>query len=113
MGSALSLFGCTNVGPDFKQPDPPAVTSYTTQKLPMQTETALGNFGGAQHFVVGKEVPVNWWQNFGSTKLNALIDQALRASPTLDAAQATLLQAQQTYAAQMGSSQYPQVNAKL
>ena len=113
LGSTLSLFGCTNVGPDFKQPDSPDVTSYTTQKLPMQTETALGNFGGAQHFVVGKEVPVNWWQNFGSTKLNALIDQALRASPTLDAAQATLLQAQQTYAAQMGSSQYPQVNAKL
>ena len=113
LGSTLSLFGCTNVGPDFKQPGPPAVTSYTTQKLPVQTATALGNFGEAQHFVVGKDVPVNWWKKFGSTKLNALIDQALRASPTLDAAQATLFQAQQTYAAQMGSSQYPQVNAKL
>ncbi|CAG9933208.1 Histidine kinase [Candidatus Nitrotoga arctica] len=112
-GGTLSLFGCTSVGPDFKQPDPPAVTSYTTQKLPLQTATAQGNFGGAQHFVVGKDVPVNWWQNFGSPKLNALIDQALNASPTLDAAQATLFQAQQTYAAQAGSLQYPQVNAKL
>ena len=113
MGSTLSLIGCTNVGPDFKQPAPPAVTNYTTQQLPMQTATASGNYGGAQRFVPGKDVPVNWWENFGSTKLNALIDQALSASPTLDAAQATLFQAQQTYAAQSGSSQYPQVNAKL
>jgi NodT family efflux transporter outer membrane factor (OMF) lipoprotein len=113
LGSTLSLFGCTSVGPDFKQPDSPAVSNYTTQKLPVQTATALGNFGGAQNFVVAKVVPVNWWKNFGSTKLNALIDQAFRASPTLDAAQATLFQAQQTYAAQIGSSQYPQVNAKL
>ena len=113
MGGTLSMFGCTTVGPDFKQPDPPAVTNYTAQKLPTQTATAQGDFGGAQHFVVGKNVSVNWWQNFGSTKLNVLIDQALRASPTLDAAQATLFQAQQTYAAQMGSLQYPQVNAKL
>ena len=113
LGGTLSLFGCTNVGPDFKQPVPPAVTNYTTQKLPMQTATAQGEFGGAQHFVFGKDIPVNWWQNFGSTKLNSLIDQALRASPTLDAAQATLYQAQQTYAAQSGSTLYPQVNAKL
>lgn len=111
--STLSLFGCTNVGPDFKQPPPPAVTNYTTQKLPMQTATAPGSFGGAQHFVIGKDVPVNWWQNFGSTKLDALIDQALSASPTLDAARTTLIQAQQTYAAQSGSLLYPQVNAKL
>ncbi|RFC32250.1 MAG: efflux transporter, outer membrane factor (OMF) lipoprotein, NodT family [Candidatus Nitrotoga sp. SPKER] len=113
LGGTLSLFGCTTVGPDFKQPDAPAVASYTAQKLPIQTVTAQGNFGGAQNFVVGKDVPVNWWQNFGSPKLNALIDQALNASPTLDAAQATLFQAQQTYAAQAGSLQYPQVNAKL
>lgn len=113
MGSTLSLIGCTNVGPDFKQPAPPTATNYTTQELPMQTATASGNYGGAQRFVLGKSVPVNWWESFGSTKLNALIDQALSASPTLDAAQATLFQAQQTYAAQSGSSQYPQVNAKL
>jgi len=113
LAGSLSLFGCTNVGPDFKQPNPPDVANYTTQKLPEQTATAPVNFGGAQHFVVGKDVPVNWWQKFGSAKLNALIDQALRASPTLDAAQATLLQAQQMYAAQSGSSLVPQVNAKL
>lgn len=113
MGATLSLFGCTSVGPDFKQPDPPAVTSYTTQKLPEQTATALGSFGKAQRFVPGKDVPVDWWRNFGSAKLNTLIGQAFSASPTLDAAQATLLQAQQTYTAQMGSLQYPKVNGKL
>ncbi|MEO6423237.1 MAG: efflux transporter outer membrane subunit, partial [Candidatus Nitrotoga sp.] len=107
------ILGCTNVGPDFKQPASPSVSNYTTQKVPLQTATALSRFGEAQHFVVGKNVPVNWWHNFGSTKLDALIDQALSASPTLEAAQATLIQVQQTYAAQMGSTQYPQVAAKL
>ncbi|CAH1388332.1 Histidine kinase [Candidatus Nitrotoga sp. M5] len=113
MGSTLLLFGCTNVGPDFEHPAPPAVSNYTSQKLPKQTATALGNFGEAQRFVPGKDVPVNWWESFGSTKLNALIDQALSASPTLDAAKATLVQAQQTYAAQSGSLLYPQVDANI
>jgi NodT family efflux transporter outer membrane factor (OMF) lipoprotein len=113
LGGTLSLFGCTNVGPDFKQPDPPSVTGYTAQKLPKQTESAQVKLGEAQRFVVEKNVQVEWWKNFGSAKLDALIKQALLASPTLEAAQATLLQAQQTYAAQSGSTLFPQANAKL
>lgn len=113
LGGMLSLSGCTAVGPDFKSPDSPGVTGYTTQGLPSQTEAAMANFGGAQRFVAEKDVPVKWWENFGSAKLDALIDQALLASPTLDAAQATLLQAQQTHAAQAGSLLYPQVGSRL
>jgi len=114
VAGTLSLFGCASVGPDFKQPAPPAVNGYTTQSLPAETVTTPATLmGGAQHFVVGQAVPITWWQNFGSAKLDAYIDQALRTSPSLESAQATLRQAQQTYAAQAGSSQYPQVNAKL
>lgn len=69
--------------------------------------------GSAQQFVVGQAVSSIWWQNFGSARLNAYVDRALHNSPSLAAAQATLRQAQQTYAAQSGSSLYPQVNAKL
>ena len=111
--AALSLPGCTNVGPDFMRPPPPDAKSYISQELPAQTATALGAVGAPQRFVVGGDVPVEWWKNFNSPKLNELIDQALQASPTLDAAQATLMQAQQTYVSQSGSSQYPLVSGKL
>ncbi|MHB1621208.1 MAG: efflux transporter outer membrane subunit [Sulfuricella sp.] len=114
VAGTLSLFGCASVGPDFKQPAPPAVNGYITQSLPAETVTTPATLmGGAQHLMVGQAVPITWWQNFGSAKLDAYIDQALRTSPSLESAQATLRQAQQTYAAQAGSSQYPQVNAKL
>lgn len=114
VAGTLSLFGCASVGPDFKQPAPPATKAYTAQNLPAQTVAAPDTLmGGAQHFVEGQAVSSTWWQNFGSSKLNAYIDQALRNSPSLESAQATLRQAQQTYAAQAGSTRYPQVNAKL
>lgn len=112
--AALSLAGCTTVGTDYKQPAPPAAAGYTAQSLPSQTaETAATTLGGSQRFVSGQSVPARWWRNFGSAKLNGLIDQALQASPSLAAAQATLRQAQQSYAAQAGSSLYPQVDANL
>ncbi|MHB1591096.1 MAG: hypothetical protein ACYCTW_06140, partial [Sulfuricella sp.] len=104
VAGTLSLFGCASVGPDFKQPAPPAVNGYITQSLPAETVTTPATLmGGAQHLMVGQAVPITWWQNFGSAKLDAYIDQALRTSPSLESAQATLRQAQQTYAAQAGS----------
>lgn len=112
--TTLSLFGCATVGPDFKRPAAPAVKAYTTQGLPAQTAVTPDTpMGGAQRFVVGQTVPASWWKNFGSAKLDQFIEQALRSSPSLAAAQATLRQAQQTYAAQAGSSLYPQVDANL
>jgi len=106
------LAGCA-VGPDFKRPEPPQVAGYTATVLPAQTASAPGSLGDAQRFVAGGVVPAAWWQELGSTKLNALIQQALQASPTLEAAEATLRQAQQTYEAQAGSTLYPQATGKL
>lgn len=106
------LAGCA-VGPDFKAPTPPAVQNYTATKLPVQTASAQGVLGGEQRFVAHMPISAEWWQQFGSPKLNGLIEQALHSSPTLDAAQATLRQAEETYNAQAGSTQYPQVNAQL
>ena len=114
VATILVLAGCTTVGPDFKQPAPPSVAGYTAQEIPLQT-AATPNvlLGGSQHFVSGQSIPAYWWQNFGSSQLNALVNQALQASPSLAAAQATLRQAQQSYAAKAGSSRYPQVDANL
>ncbi len=104
--------GCA-VGPDFKRPEPPAVSGYTATALPAQTASAPGSLGDAQRFVAGGTIPVDWWQELGSAKLNELIQQAMQASPTLDAAWATLRQAQQTYETQAGSTLYPQATGQM
>ncbi|CUA99869.1 efflux transporter outer membrane subunit [Thiomonas bhubaneswarensis] len=110
--SVLGLAGCA-VGPDFKSPAPPAVAGYTATPLPVQTASAPGALGGAQRFIAGQSVADDWWKAFGSAKLDALVRRALQHSPTIAAAQATLRQAKETYAAQSGATLYPQVGATL
>jgi NodT family efflux transporter outer membrane factor (OMF) lipoprotein len=106
------LTGCA-VGPDFKRPATPDTPTYTATPLPAQTSSVPTPLGETQHFVAGGWVNPQWWQELGSAKLNALIDEALQASPTLAKSQAVLRQAQELYAAQAGSTLYPQVDATL
>lgn len=113
-GFALCLggvAGCT-VGPDFKRPDAPQVSGYTTTPVAEQTVASPGILGNEQRLVTA-QVPVGWWKELNSAKLNSSIELAFKASPTLSAAQATLRQAKQNYAAQSGSTELPQVNANL
>ena len=84
-----ALTGCA-VGPDFKQPAPPATPRITAQPLPGQTASAVTTGGTAQAFVSGGDVPADWWTLFNSPVLNRLVQDALAASPTLDAARAAL-----------------------
>lgn len=111
--AGMSLAGCATVGPDFKTPAAPAVATYNAQAAKQTTAAAQERLGAAQNFVAGQAVPDAWWQTFHSAKLDALVNDALTASPSLAAAQATLRQAQQTYAAQAGATRYPVVSAKL
>ncbi len=108
----LALAGCAS-GPDFKPPAAPDAAGYTAVALPVQTAAAPTALGGTQRFVAGAPVAAEWWRQFGSAKLDALVEAALRASPTLDAAEATLRQARQNYEAKAGTTQYPQANANL
>ncbi|MBU0945179.1 MAG: efflux transporter outer membrane subunit [Proteobacteria bacterium] len=97
------LAGCT-VGPDFKRPPPPEVETYTSTPIVL---------GESQRFSEKGEDNQQWWHELGSPKLNALIDEALSANPTLAGARATLRQANELYVAQAGSSLYPQVGANV
>jgi NodT family efflux transporter outer membrane factor (OMF) lipoprotein len=108
--AVAALAGCA-AGPDFKRPEPPQQAGYTAAP-PAQTASAPVELGGAQRFVAG-EAAAAWWQALGSAKLNRLIEQALQASPTLEAAQATLRQASENYEARAGSTLYPQANVGL
>ncbi|MBE0557283.1 MAG: efflux transporter outer membrane subunit, partial [Proteobacteria bacterium] len=100
--SALS--GCA-VGPDYRQPEAPSVPAYTAETLPEETAAAPGSEAGgaAQRFVLGQDIPEQWWNLFRSEELAALIRRALADSPTYAAAQAALRQAQEIRRAQMGS----------
>jgi NodT family efflux transporter outer membrane factor (OMF) lipoprotein len=99
--SALALGAC--VGPSFHRPAPPSVDRYTVEPLPPQTASALGPGGAAQMFLAGAAVPRDWWTRFGSPELDALVAEALRANPNVQAAQAALRQAMENTAAQRGS----------
>ena len=108
----LLLVGCAT-GPDFKTPASSPVLGYTASALPTHTAFSSTAQDDAQRFVEGAPIEARWWQAFGSSKLDALIEQALAASPTLEAAEATLRQARHTYEARAGSTRYPQANANL
>jgi NodT family efflux transporter outer membrane factor (OMF) lipoprotein len=104
--------GCA-VGPDFRRPAAPDVAVYTTTPLSAHTAATPTLLGESQHFNEGGRGNPQWWREFSSAKLDALVEKALLASPTLAAARATLRQAQEVYAARSGSTLYPQVAANL
>ena len=111
--SLALLAGCTTVGPDFKPPAAPSVTSYTRENQPANLASSPVGQGGGQSVVSGQAVAPDWWRAFGSTRLNGLVDQALHNSPSLAAAEAALRQAEQIQKAQAGSTLYPTVSGKL
>ena len=99
---ALVLSGCA-VGPDFKTPEPPPVDGYTpeTHLAPTAESGVMG--GASQSFVAGRDIPGEWWKVFHSREVDDLIAEAMRANPSLQAAQATLWQAKENLYAQAGS----------
>lgn len=109
--AVLATGGCA-VGPDFHEPDAPAVSAYTPAPLPAETATAPGPAGAAQQFISNADVPAQWWMLFRSEALDRLVREALANSPTLTAAQARLRQARENLRAEQGAAA-PSVDAKL
>jgi len=100
LAAALAMNGCA-VGPNFKTPATPAAPSYSAQPVPRETASAPIPGGEAQHLAEAN-VPADWWHLFQSPALDALVDEALRASPTVAQAEARLRQAQSEAEAQFG-----------
>ena len=101
---AAALCSCA-VGPNFKKPDAPQVLDYLAQPSPEQTGA------DAQKYVAGQDIPGQWWTLFHSPALDELVQQSLKSNPTLQAAQATLRQANENVAAQKGAF-FPKVQAE-
>jgi NodT family efflux transporter outer membrane factor (OMF) lipoprotein len=89
---AILLCGCA-VGPDFHTPPPPEGAGYAPQSLPEISASAAVYGGAAQHLIAGKDIPFDWWTTFQSPQLNTLVEQAIRANPTIESAKAALRQA--------------------
>ncbi|HUK57288.1 MAG TPA: efflux transporter outer membrane subunit [Nitrospiria bacterium] len=104
----LSAMGCA-LGPDFVRPKPPPVDRYTHGTEPTASISADGQ---AQHFEPGGKMPGDWWRFLNSTKLDALINQAVTENPDLHAAQARLRQSQNNLLAGYGVF-YPEVDGNL
>ncbi len=95
-----SLASCA-AGPDFHAPAAPKTAAYAPAGAVAETTAAApGPAGAAQHLVNGADIPGEWWTLFQSPSLNDLITRALAHNPTLEAAQAALVQANETVAAQ-------------
>lgn len=108
--AALAASACA-VGPDFKSPDAPATQAYGPRGTATTVSTPVPG-GEAQTFVSGKPVPAQWWTQFGSEKLNALVDQAFANSPSLAAAQAALRQSAENYRA-LHANLYPSIDGQF
>jgi len=98
----IMLLSACQVGPDFHAPGPPSAAAGFGA-LPSQ-------IAPDQRLTAGGDVPARWWEAYGSPELNALMDQAIKASPDIESAQAALRSAHELYLAQRGAA-LPTVDA--
>jgi NodT family efflux transporter outer membrane factor (OMF) lipoprotein len=108
----IFLTGCT-AGPDFQQPSPPDTDHYISDSISAKTVSAPTESVDMQYVFETEKIHQDWWFELGSDKLNTLIHEALDQNPTLHAAEATLRQAREIYAARSGATRYPQVDGNL
>ncbi|HTC44854.1 MAG TPA: efflux transporter outer membrane subunit [Steroidobacteraceae bacterium] len=87
LGVTVTVLTACAVGPNFKRPQSPASDRYTATDLPSS-------------FASGANVPYAWWKVYRCPPLDALVESALQGSPTVQAAQAALRQANELLKAQ-------------
>jgi NodT family efflux transporter outer membrane factor (OMF) lipoprotein len=101
VGSAAFAASCA-VGPRYHRPEAPPNAGYAPAPLLETSASAPFHGGEAQRLVNGRDIPFEWWELFKSPALNALVERAFKANPTVTAAQAALVQAQELVYAQRG-----------
>jgi NodT family efflux transporter outer membrane factor (OMF) lipoprotein len=94
----MLLTSCA-LGPDFERPAAPDA-NYSSRPLPAETAAVDAASGVAQRFLPGESVAGEWWTLFQSPAINALVAEAIANNPTLEAAEASLRQADSIYRAE-------------
>ena len=110
VGLLALLAGCKQ-GPDFFSPKPPEEQAYTTpgDAIPPPDAGPGARPKAAQRIAIGAKVKDDWWALFHSAILTQVVEQALRDSPTIAQATASLAQAREQVAAAAGVA-LPQVD---
>jgi len=111
---AIFLNACAAVGPDFKTPASPDVKAYSNElnqpdnalELTLSYDIATE----VPQLLQSDTIPAQWWQLFKSDKLEQLIQRSLKASPTLQVAEARLQASRETFSANSGSILYPSID---
>jgi NodT family efflux transporter outer membrane factor (OMF) lipoprotein len=101
------LSGCAAFGPDRKPPRMPSPEHYSVTQQPAQLSRADGV---AQEVAAGARPVPEWWKAYQSEELNGLVEEGLRNSPSLAAAQSTLKAAREQLRSQIGNSMLPSVD---
>ena len=78
----LYMSGCA-VGPNFKKPEAPPVSRYTSGEQPSSTITAEGK---SQRFDETIKLNADWWRLFNSSKLDEVMKDAFANNQTLKSA---------------------------
>jgi len=103
----LTLAGCSSFGPPREPPQPPMPQHYSMAE---QATTLPAADGVNQILDVGGIAAPQWWHAYGSDVLDALVDEGLRNSPSLAAAQSTLQAARESLRADRGDSLFPHID---
>ena len=101
VASATLAASCA-VGPRYHRPGAPANPGYASEPLPQSSASAPVHAGETQRLISGRDIPFKWWEQFQSPALNSLVERAFKANPSIAAAQAALIQAQELVYAQRG-----------
>jgi len=107
--AGLALAACA-VGPDFHRPAAPESDHYLPSGGGRAPALAAAPAAPGQRLLPGEELPGEWWRLFHSAALQEAVQAALKGSPTLAAANATLAAAQQQIIVARGAL-FPHVNA--
>jgi NodT family efflux transporter outer membrane factor (OMF) lipoprotein len=84
--AGLFLSACT-VGPDFKLPEPPSVSSYAAKGDAAAPDD--------QRIALGEKIETDWWTGFRSPPLNDVIVLALAGNEDIEAAKARMAEAEE------------------
>ncbi|MGO4501503.1 MULTISPECIES: efflux transporter outer membrane subunit [unclassified Dyella] len=99
--AAPALLSACMVGPNFERPAAP-----TTEHYDAQAEQALDGShasAGTAHVELGKTMQGDWWSTLGSAKLDQVMRKAIAGNFDLQAADATIAQANEAVAATAGA----------
>lgn len=104
--AACSAFGPQRSPPQMVSPQSRYTVSPEPERLPLADHVA-------QRLALGARPVPQWWKAYGSAQLDELVEEGLRNSPTLAAAQSTLRAARESLRSQVGNSMFPRIDASF